>query len=213
MTSTAILSQLSTFSISSTAGGAKTITSVSIGNPAIITSTAHGLANGDVVAIAGIVGTVGTSLLNGMQAVVRRVTANTFSIDVDTTGLVYTSGGAATPNTWTPISNIKSFTAFDGSAANIEVSNLQSAAKEYLVGLKDLGTFSLEVDLDTTDAGQMALLAAQSSQAKKQFRLVLPNAATATFYGFAKKVGAAGGVDQSMKRSIEVLITGDVTWS
>jgi len=211
MTSSAISSALSTLSISSTAGGAKNITAAAIGNPVILTSAAHGLANGDVVAVAGIVGTL--SALNGTTQVVRRVTTNTFSFDYDATGLAYTSGGTVTPNTWTPIANIHTFSGFDGSAQNLDVTNLQSVAKEYLIGVKDLGNFTLELDLDPADPGQLALLAAQSSQAKKQFKLTLPSANTATFFGFAKKVGSAGAVDQPLKRAVEILISGDVTWT
>lgn len=211
MTSSAISSQLSKLEINTATAGAKTITAAAIGNPVILTSAAHGLANGDVVAIAGIVGTL--SALNGTTQVVQNVTANTFSVDFNALGLVYTSGGTATPQTWTQIANVKTFNGIDGSAAEIDISNLQSSAKEYLMGLPDEGQFSVELDLDPLDAGQIALLAARSAQTKKSFKLTLPNANTATFSGYAKKITASGGVDQSIKRSVDIRITGVVTWA
>lgn len=217
MTSTAILSQGSSVSIQSSSSGAKTISGAQIGNPVILTATAHGMQNGDVATIAAIVGTLGTAAngLNGNSYVIRRVTANTFSIDFDATGLVYTSGGTATPITWQAIANVKTFAAFDGAAANIDVSNLASTAKEYLVGLQDLGQLTLGLDLDATDLGQQALLAALGGQAKKSFKIVLPvgSPSTATFSGFVKKVGADGGVDKSVTRAVDILVTGPVTWS
>jgi len=212
MTSTAILSQFSTFQIGSEAGAAKAITGISAANPAVITAVAHGLARGDVVSLAGV---VGMTQANGITGVVQYANADTFVLaGLDASAFTpYASGGTASGVAWTTIANIKTFTAFDGAAANIDVSNLQSTAKEYLTGLKDLGQFSLELDLDSNDPGQNALLVSQSESSRRPFKLTLPNNATATFTGLAKKVTASGGVDSGMKRSVDILISGDVTWS
>ena len=71
-----------------------------------ITSNGHGLSNGDIVGIAGIVGTLGTDVENGVNGkawAVRNSAANTFTLDgSDTTGLTYTSGG-----TWYKIPNTR----------------------------------------------------------------------------------------------------------
>jgi len=211
MTSTAISSQLSNLQVNTATAGAKTITGAAPGNPTILTSVAHGMANGDVIAIAGVLGTMAAAI-NG-TFVVKNKTADTFAVDANTVGLAYTSGGTATPAAWTAIANVKSFTGMDGSAAVIDVSNLQSLAKEKRMGLQDEGQFSMTLDLDSTDAGQTALLAARSAQALKQFKLTLPNAATATFTGFCKKVTADGGVDKVLGRTVDVEITGPVTWA
>lgn len=212
MTSTAINSQLSTFSIGTATAGAKTLTAATQANPGQFTSTAHGLAVGDAGAFAAV---VGMTQLNGLSGIVQYKTANTFTIaGLDTTGFTaYSSAGTFTPQVWTAVANVKTFTGFDGSAAEIDVSNIQSTAKEFLLGLQDPGQFSMEIDLDQADAGQLALLAAQASGAIKQFRLVLPNAKTATFNGYVKKVGAAGGVDQAVKRAVDIRVSGSVVWS
>lgn len=211
MTTTAISSQSSTFSVNTATAGAKTISGAAIGNGTILTATAHGLALGDVVVIAAIVGTLAS--MNGMTFVVVNETVNSFEVDYDSTGLVYTSGGTATPQAWTPIANVKSFTGMDGSAADIDVSNLSSIAKEFQMGLQDEGQFSITLDLDAADAGQVALLAARTAQAKKQFKWVLPNAHTATFSGFVKKASADAGVDKVIGRMVDIRITGPVTWT
>jgi len=80
MASTAISAQGSTVQIASGTSGAKTITGVAVGNPTIITSTAHGLVNGDVVTFAGLTGT-DAALLNGQTFVVKNKTTNTFAVD------------------------------------------------------------------------------------------------------------------------------------
>ena len=81
--SSAISAQGTKFEIETGSGGAKTITAVQIGNPTILTSAAHGLTPGSVVALSAITGTVGTSLLNGQSLVITNVTANTFAVQVD----------------------------------------------------------------------------------------------------------------------------------
>jgi hypothetical protein len=212
MTSSAISAQGSTFQVNTATAGAKTITAAVVGNPTIFTSSAHGLQNGDVIVIAALVGTISTPF-NGLTFIVTNKTTNTFAIDVDSTGLAYTSGGTATPQTWTTIANVKTFTGPDGAATVIDVSNLLSAAKEKRMGLPDEGNFSIDIDMDTLDAGQLAMMAARNAQTQKQFKLTLPNASTATFSGFLTKIAASGGVDNVLKRSIDIAITGAVTWA
>ena len=56
MTSTAISSQGSVLSLATGTGSAKTISGVTLGNPTIITATAHGFSVGDVVTIASVGG-------------------------------------------------------------------------------------------------------------------------------------------------------------
>lgn len=212
MTSTAISAQGSTFQVNTATAGAKTITAAAIGNPTIFTSAAHGLQNGDVIVIAALVGTI-AALFNGLTFIVTNKTTNTFAIDTDSTGLAYTSGGTATPQTWTTIANVRTFTGPDGAATIIDATNLLSTAKEKRVGLPDEGNFTCEIDMDTLDAGQSALLAARNAQTQKQFKLTLPNANTATFSGYVMKIAVAGGVDALLKRSVEMAITGAVVWA
>lgn len=80
----------------------KTITGVTQANPAVVTSAAHGLANGRWVKISGV---AGMTELNGRTFEVAGVTANTFQlkavpsgVNFDTTGFgAYVSGGSASP--------------------------------------------------------------------------------------------------------------------
>ena len=127
----------------------------------------------------------------------------TFSIDTSV------SGGP----TYTAVGNIKTFSGFDGSSSEIDVTNLSSSAKEYRLGLEDNGQFAMELDRDFADAGQTALLAARDSQAGKQFKLLLSNGENATFTGYVKKFSVAGGVDQVVKGSVDIRISGSVVWN
>ena len=114
--------------------------------------------------------------INGRVGIVSAATGTGFTVNIDASGFV-TAGttGTATPQTWTPVNNIHDYTAFDGTASEIDVTNLQSLSKEYSPGLEDFGQFSMNLDVDTTDAGQIAMRAAKTAQNKTYFKLVMRN--------------------------------------
>ena len=207
MASSAISAQGSILAIGTGSGSAVTITGVTLGNPTIIAAAAHCFNTGDVLTIAG----VGGAAVNGTYSVVYK-TANTFAIALDTTGgAAYTSGGTATPVVFSAIGNIKDFSGFDGSASEIDVSNLSSTAKEYRLGLTDPGQFTLNIDYDSSNAGHIALRAKQVSGLLSNFKLTLPNAQNITFTGFVKKFALAGAVDAVAKTAVDIRISGPIT--
>lgn len=209
MTSTAISSQGSVLSLATGSGTAKTISGVTLGNPTILTATAHGFSIGDVITIAGV---GGATAVNGTWIITNKTT-NTFAISLDTTGgSTYTSGGTATPVLWTAIVNVRSFTGFDGAANIIDVTNLSSTAEEIRPGIPRFGQMSFEIDWDHSDASHLALLTRQLSQAQCTFKLVLPDTHAASFNGYVMKVPVQGGVDQVVRGTVDVRITGPVSW-
>jgi Ubiquitin-activating enzyme E1 FCCH domain/Lambda phage tail tube protein, TTP len=214
MSSNAISAQGTTLQIATGTGGAKTITAISQGNPCIVTSTAHGLAKGDRVTFAGI---VGMTQLNGVTASVEYITANTFALyGVDSSAYsAYTSGGTATPVTFTPVAEVVSFSGFDGQASEIDVSDLNSTAKEFKLGLVDSGGFSFTVNTLLSDAGQTAVRTSRDTSTSRQYKLTLPSGtpSVATFTAFAKQVPVAGGVDAKVQSNVALRITGPVTWA
>ena len=113
--------------------------------------------------------------------------------------------------TFTNIANVKDFSGFDGSATEIKVTNLDSVAKEFKLGLTDPGAFSINIDYDSANAGHVALRAKQVSGLLSNFKLTLPNASVITFTGFVKKFSLAGGVDAVAKTSVDIRISGAIT--
>jgi hypothetical protein len=173
MSIAAQLAQGSKLWIASTAGGAKTITGAAPGYPTIITSTAHGLVNGDVVTIAAITGTIAASL-NLSNLVIKNVTTNTFALDINTIGMAYTSGGTATPNTWTQVKENKGIKPSGASASSIDVTDLDSTAMESRTGLMDNGTFSIDINILESDPGQAAVLAAFAASTVNTYKVTTP---------------------------------------
>ena len=211
MTSTAFSAQGSVLQIATGSGSAKTPSAIAAGYPTILTfAAAHGFNNGDVVVIAGVTGT-GNAVLN-TTLVVQDVTSTTCMLEVNTVGLTLTvTSATVTPQTYTQVNNLKTFTGFDGEASEIDVTNLSSTAKEYRLGITDPGKFSIEVDQDNTDAGQLAIRASQVAGSLKAYKLVLPDGHTFSFSAFCKKFASSLGVDQVVKGSIDFRISGAIT--
>ena len=131
------------------------------------------------------------------------ISAQGSSIEINTAA----SGEA----TWTKIKNIISFTGFDGAASEIDVTDLDSTAKEFRLGLQDHGKISFDMHIDRADAGQIALEAAR--KAGKVTQLTLPNGDAATFSVLVKSTPITGGIDAVLKGSVETRVTGDITWA
>lgn len=114
----------------------------------------------------------------------------------------------------TDIENITSFTGFDGEAAEIDITNLASIAKENLTGLIDNGSFSFEIhpDVSSGATGQNALRAAAISGATAAFVLTLSDTGTVGFSGVVKNAHSmTGGVDAAVAGSVSVKISGPLT--
>lgn len=207
MTSTAISAQRTTFHISGTAASPLTITGITKAASAVITAT-NTLAVGAVVEFAAI---VGMTELNGKFGIVTAATSSTFTVNIDSTAFTtYGSAGTATPQTWTKVGNVKTYSGFDGQASEKPVTNLDSEAVEVRVGLQDFGKFSMDIDTDDTDAGQIALLAAKTALAQKYFKLTLPNGKLRVFAGYVKGFSESGGVDDTVKGKVDIRISGVV---
>lgn len=206
--SNAVPTQQTVLAIATGTGGAKSISAISKGNPAIITATAHGFANGDVVTLASI---GGMTELNGVTAVVQFKTTNTFAIAVDSTSYTtYTSGGTATPQTYTEIGEVKTWSGLDGQANEIDVTHIRSTAKEYRLGLQDFGNFQIELNQIFGDSGQAALKTAKAAGTVKSIKLTYPDAHTQTFDALVKSFSTSGGVDSVLAGTVQFRVTGAV---
>lgn len=209
MSASAYNAQGATCTVGTTVG-AKTITAISKANPAVITSTAHGLTDGSVQKVAGVVGMVE---INGKVGVAVVLTANTFALyGVDSTlYTTYTSGGTSTGAAY-KVSNWKSWSGLDGQGSDIDVSDLDSVAKEYRMGLMDFGQITLNVQVKDDDDGQMALRGSQAASGPASPMIItFKNGKTRSFNMYCKQAPESGGVDQIVEGSFTCKITGTVT--
>jgi hypothetical protein len=210
-TSTAVNAQGAKLQIASGSGSAQAVTAVAVGFPTILTGV--GINAGDVITLAAFTG-ADAALLNGVTTVAKYVANGKYAVDIDTTGKTITvSSSTATPNTYTRVANLKDFNGFDGAASDIDITHLESAAKEFRAGLVDNGQVSCNVQQDLADAGQIAVMAAQVASATKNFKVTLSSGKVASFAGYIKKFSAAGQVDGVIMSSLDIKITGSVTWA
>jgi hypothetical protein len=221
MSVAAQLAQGSKIYIAGAATAAEALTLVVCGNPTILTMTGHGgVANGDVVTFDSGFAGADDALLNGKTAVATHyatgVTNDTFAVDIDTTGKTITYGTAhATPAAWTQIKEIKDIKPGGAQASKIDVTDLDSLAKEFETGLIDNGTVAMSYFEKVDDPGQMAALAAFVGSVVSDFKVVLTGGSIRTFKAAVLKFGTIpdAAVDGVQTGSFELQISGAVTRS
>ena len=128
-----------------------------------------------------------------------------FKLEVSTAGI--------SPLIYTEVKEIVSFSGFDGQASEIDITHLQSAGKEFLMGLQDFGTFKCDVNHLPDDAGQVILRTAKGDRVKRTFRATFSDASTAIFDAFVLSNPVSGGVDAKVDASFSLRITGNVTFA
>jgi len=117
------------------------------------------------------------------------------------------------------ITDVISFNGPGGAAAVIDVTNLQSTAKEKIMGLRDEGQVTLEALLDmtsgTTGDGQLKLRECRASRTRGNLKIKLTDASSSTLgmEAYCSNFSISGAVDQALKASITLEICGPVTWT
>ena len=198
--------QGSQLAIAAAKAATKTITGITKANPAVVTSTAHGYANGDPVFIAAV---VGMTELNGAWYIATNITANTFELrGVDSTGYgTYVSGGTAQDPVWSTWCEVNGWNVSGGQAAEIDVTTICSTAKEYETGLQDFGTVSTDYNFVPKTSIQTFLATARASAETVPMRLTLAaSQGVITYLMGITQVSYSGQVDGKWEGSATLRI-------
>ena len=208
MASTAKNAQFAALEIAGTPGSSITITSITKAKPAVVTAT-NTLAIGDVVVFGAV---TGMPEMNGRIGIVTAASGTSFTVNIDAAAFTAAgTSGTAVPQTWTKISNLADWNGFEGQVSEIDVSNLDSLAKEFRPGLEDFGAVTASVHFDNADAGQVAMMTAKSAATVTYFRMTYLSASVKrAFQGYVRKFGEQGQVDGVIKAMVEVRCTGRV---
>lgn len=101
------------------------------------------------------------------------------------------------------------------SAGKLDVTSLQSTAKEFIMGLRDNGDISLDMIFNSTDAGQLALRNDLNTRTKRRIAIKIPDATTTLWHceAYCTNWSLSGSVDNVQKLSATVGLTGAITWS
>jgi len=134
---------------------------------------------------------------------------------IATQGIEIKRGDGEATEVFTKIAEIISFTGPGGSAQVIDVTSLDSVAKEKRMGLPDEGQFTFDCVLVPGNAPQDGLRTDRDSQTLRNFEIVLPDTSstTLTFAAFVTSFSISGGVDDIIKASVSLEISGAVTWA
>lgn len=195
------------FQMETVQGVNKTITAISAANPPVVTSAAHGFTAGTIVKLANVVGMV---QVNNRAFVVANPVTNSFELKGVDGSLydAYTSGGIANSITLTDVAEVTNISGFDGQADEVDVTHLRSAAKEFLLGLEDFGNLSLDISLNNTDTGQLALKAAKANGTAKVFVVRLTDATVGAFVAFVKSFTFNSQGNDAYRAAVTLRITG-----
>jgi len=119
---------------------------------------------------------------------------------------------ATSPLTYAQIGQVTSISGPDGSVPEVDVTNLSSTGKEYIGGLPDFGSVTLEVIFDsatvTTMHSQIWTDFLAQTVTTYQIRLSDSPQTTITFTGYPNQYSWNLGVDAAVTASIGFKISG-----
>jgi hypothetical protein len=134
------------------------------------------------------------------------------STAINAQGVIMTVEGTTPGTADLVVGNLISFSGLDGEAAEIDITNLASTAKEKMSGLQDFGSFSGSWHPFYGDVGQDKMRLLQASGALVAYLFVFADGSTIPFNAVCKNAQAVeGGVDAVYGGSFSLSISGAVT--
>lgn len=111
------------------------------------------------------------------------------------------------------IGEITRFSHSGSDVSTLDATTLGSSAKEFMAGLPNEGRFSFDLNMQATDVGQLSARAARNDRELRNFEVTLSDGTKLDFSGLVTSFSLAGGVDELVKSTLEVQISGAVSWS
>lgn len=184
---------------------AKTITGITKAAPGVITATAHGYANGDVVLLE----VQGMVELNGYLFKVANIATDTFQVvgadgttGIDTTLFgTFTSGTAKKVTLGTSITGVQEFNFSGGDIKVTDSTTVNDTVDTQVVTGATAQSADMTMQWDPSSAAQQAMVTAFKTRANKGFKVVWPDGANVMWYGTVGYTGAPGGGKQGITTS------------
>ena len=184
---------------------AKTISGITKAAPGIISSTAHGFANGDNVLLE----IQGMVELHGYLCKVVSTTTDTFQVaDVNgTTGIdttlfsTFTSGTAKKVTLGISITGVQDFNFAGGEIKVQDTTTVNDTQDTQIVVGATAQSADMTMQWDPASSAQQAMIAAFKTRANKGFKVLWPDGAFTMWYGTVGYTGAPGGGKQGVTTS------------
>lgn len=184
------------------------ITAITKANPAVVTSASHGLVDGDVVYITGV---VGMTEVNDKGFIINQLDANTFElIDTNSTGYgAYVSGGRFDKGTFSNWCELTGYNRTGGSSPEIPTTDACSTEAEYVLGLPDRGTTQVDYKFAPKTAIQVSIKDFDESKQIMAMKIALPNSGGEMVQlGFVQQMSEQSAVGTLWTASVTIRNTG-----
>jgi hypothetical protein len=174
-----------TVHIGSAYGSDLTVTAATNANPCVMTSTAHGLSNGDYVVV-----TSGWTRTTDRAFRIANITANTFELeghdtsDTDVYPAGSGTGSVKKVTTWTELAQVLNITSQGGEQQFATYQPLNSDREVRIPTIKSGGGLDIEVGDDPTLAGFIAAAAANDDRVPRAWRITNANGSKSLFYSY-----------------------------
>lgn len=196
--------------IGKTEGAAKTVSAVTQANPAVATSTAHGLADASVGYLSGV---TGMAQLDGQAIRINNPLTDSFELEtIDSTDYPAFTAGTVVPVTaWSTLSRAASYQIGGGDADKIDNTTLLDIVKQEVNGLLAAQTVSFDLKMETADDEALGLInAAALAGDYLVFRITLADGKQRVFRGQPSMPGENVGQGALGTGSFSVTVKGRV---
>ena len=183
------------------------ITAITKADPPVVTSVGHGLADGDVVKI---VGVVGMTEVNDGLFVVSNKTNDTFEL-THVRGAAYgtyVSGGEIQKATLSNFCELRNYNRQGGTSPEIPTTDACSIAQEFTVGLPDYGTTQVDFKFVPSTTVQQAVQSYYDSGEQVAFKVTLKSGWVMVQLGYIQQTSENAGVGGIWEGSLTMRNTG-----
>ena len=176
---------------------AKTISGITLADPGVVSSTAHGYSNGDIVLIKA----QGMTQVNNRLFKVVSVATDSFRLadidgtsGIDTTNFgTFSSGTAEKLTLGTTISGVQDFSFSGGEIKTTDTTTVNDLVDTMAVTGAAASSADMTMQWDPADAAQQAMRTAFDALDDKGFKVLWPDGAYVLFYGTVGYTMAPGG--------------------
>lgn len=128
-------------------------------------------------------------------------------------GSILSIGDSASPEVFTEIQETSNIDGPGGQAAEIDVTDLGSTGKEYKLGLQEEGDISFDIFYIPANTQHALLRTLRASGANRNFRITFTDspATTWTFSALVKGFTVSMGVDNVLRASVTLKVSGSIT--
>lgn len=121
--------------------------------------------------------------------------------------------GSGSPETFETVTGLLDFSGPTPSRGEIDTTDLDSTAKEFMLGLKDNGEMTFNGKLKPADSVHQDVIADLDNDVAGNWKVTLSDGTKIEFAAFVKDMPITGGTDDIVKYSLTLRITGDITWT